>query len=156
LGQKGDLFQLKLSITQPSLENFEQPEDHCFQFSKLWQSIYWKKIWIIGKRASTSRPTCTAWSGATLKWTCVERSSIMPAFTVLCVLPLSSLPARLGFHQSQDIFPILHPAVHRSMLLVHQTLSTGAVPPPSGASLASNVALSSGPECRALCFSPLG
>jgi hypothetical protein len=44
LGQKGDLFQLKLSITQPSLENFEQPEDHCFQFSKLWQSIYWKKL----------------------------------------------------------------------------------------------------------------
>jgi hypothetical protein len=40
------------------------------------------KNWIIGKRASTGRPACTAWSGAALNQTCVERSSAVPAFTV--------------------------------------------------------------------------
>jgi hypothetical protein len=49
LGQKGDLFQLKLSITWPSLENFEQTKDHIFVFSKLGQSNYLKLFGILEK-----------------------------------------------------------------------------------------------------------
>jgi hypothetical protein len=46
---KGDLFQLKLSITWPSLENFGQKEDHIFVFSKLGQLNYWKIFGILEK-----------------------------------------------------------------------------------------------------------
>jgi hypothetical protein len=33
LGQKGNLFYLKYFAAMPSLENFEQKEDHMFAFS---------------------------------------------------------------------------------------------------------------------------
>jgi hypothetical protein len=75
LGQKGDLFQLKLSITWRSLENFEQPKDHIFVFSKLGNRI-------IGKRASTSQPARTVQSGAALNRQHAECSSVMPTFAV--------------------------------------------------------------------------
>jgi hypothetical protein len=48
-GQKGDLFQLKLSITWLTLENFEQPKDHIFCIFKLEQSNYWKIFGILEK-----------------------------------------------------------------------------------------------------------
>jgi hypothetical protein len=49
LGQKGDLFQFKLSITWPSLGNFEQTEDDIFVFTKLGHSNYWKIFGILEK-----------------------------------------------------------------------------------------------------------
>jgi hypothetical protein len=65
LGQKGDLFQLKISITWTSLENFEQPEDHVFVLSKLEQSKYWKRFGLIGNSIESvlGQPACTVQPG---------------------------------------------------------------------------------------------
>jgi hypothetical protein len=56
LGQKRDLFQLKLSITWPSLENFKQVEDHVFVFFKVGAIKLLENLWIIGKGLQQAGP----------------------------------------------------------------------------------------------------
>jgi hypothetical protein len=68
----------------------------------------------------------------------------------LCELPAAVLIRSARVSSKPRYFPLF--ASRRA--LVHQAPLTRTVLPPSGTSSLSNAALSSGPECHVLCFSP--